>query len=311
MRWAVALAAVVVMPMFVALPEAKAQTFPTDFWSPAVEPRDLGAVAGRPWLHWTAGEAEPVLPPLRRPTPERAPGDAGESWVPRGDEPPAWTPEGIGPEKPGFFQLPEERFRGPGEPLLRESWSYRPFHIGVFTGLIAGSTLIEDWVGQSTGIFLGFRLGWDFDPYFGVESRVAIASLDIFDGQVLPQNRLELTGRNNDALFWDVDLLYYPWGDSRWRPYASLGFGAASVEFQDQLGKHWENTNFAMPIGMGIKYRQGDFLTFRFDMNYILVLGSGQTIETTHHFAMMLGGELHFGGQRRVYWPWNPGRHYW
>ena len=34
---------------------------------------------------------------------------------------------------------------------------------------------------------------------------------------------------------WDLDLLYYPWGDTQWRPYLLIGLGTARVDFIDRL----------------------------------------------------------------------------
>ena len=76
---------------------------------------------------------------------------------------------------------PPGRYLGPGQPLLRESWQYRPFSIGWFMGAMQGGTLVDDWTGAKAGYFGGYRLGWDCDYYWGCEFRAGFASLPEWD----------------------------------------------------------------------------------------------------------------------------------
>lgn len=256
-----------------------------------------------------SGEAGPTSPaaPLAAPsTPGAIPAVPNPAFFP----PPDSVPDGS-----GFFQAPGERYLGPGQPMLRESWSFRPLSAGPFVGYISGGELIDDWVGQGSGWTAGMRLGWDFDPYWGCETRFAFASVEVTDSARAISLGVTRFGpeprRDNEMFFWDVDMLYYPWGDSRWRPYLSLGLGLATVEFADRFGNVWDDALFALPLGMGMKCQVNEFLAFRLDLADHIVFGGGDTIETFGNFTLTGGVECRFGGHRRAYWPWNPSRHYW
>lgn len=232
------------------------------------------------------------------------------------------------PPSPRFFRLPEERFLGPGEPLIQESWLIRPLSIGGFFGFVQGSQLIHDWTYEKQGMIGGMTLGCDFDHYFGCEMRMAFGRVVIGDSMraVAAQEAADDAaglvstdrarrrfdnGRDNDLFLWEASVLYYPWGDSRWRPYATLGVGATSVDFIDRFSTVYQDAFFTMPFGIGVKYLHSDCLAFRLEMMDHMAFGGGKPIETMHHFSITAGMELRFGGARRAYWPWNPGRHYW
>jgi hypothetical protein len=232
-----------------------------------------------------------------------------------------------GPDCGGFFRLPEERFLGPGGPLIQESWNYRPLSVSGFVGFAQGGTLIDDWIRQDQGVMTGLRLGWDFAYYWGCETRLAFAGIAVADSQramaaqqaaddaagVAPDDpyRRRFDGRrDNDLTFWDISLLYYPWGDSRYRPYFFAGMGVVSFEFTDRLSTTWNDTVFGLPLGFGIKYRQNDCVAFRLEVADNMAF-PGAGLETMHNISVTGGAEIRFGGSRRAYWPWNPGRHYW
>ena len=68
------------------------------------------------------------------------------------------------------------RHVGFGEPLVGTSWLNRPFHAGWLVGGLFGDDLIAGQVDQDEDIFGGYRLGWDFDHYWGSELRFAFAT---------------------------------------------------------------------------------------------------------------------------------------
>lgn len=215
-----------------------------------------------------------------------------------------------------FFQLPEERFRGIPEPLVRQSWGCRPFSLGAVFGFIEGGALIDDWVYQDNGVIGGFRVGWDHQNYWGLEMRFAWASLDTYNGwraeqaAGYPNAQAIYPGGTNDMFFWDTNLLWYPTGDTRWRPYLAAGMGLATVDFADALGTEWSDTMFALPLSVGLKYRCTDRIALRLEAAENLVFGS-RPIGFFEDLSVTGGVEWRFGGSRRAYWPWNPGRHYW
>jgi hypothetical protein len=87
--------------------------------------------------------------------------------------------------------------------------------------------------------------------------------------------------------------------------------GVTSVDFIDRLSTEYRGTYFTLPFGIGVKYLHSDCLDFRLELADQMAVGGGTPIETMHRLCVTAGMELRFGGSRRAYWPWNPGRHYW
>ena len=219
------------------------------------------------------------------------------------------------PRLHNYIFNPPERHRDIGRPLTRESWRYRPFGLGIFVGYIGGDTLIDDWTGSDGGTLGGLRLSWDPGYYWGCEFRYAATSMGQWDS-LTAKHALEAAARTYDShrdvnlQLWDFSLLWYPWGDTTWRPYALVGLGGSLVRFDDAFLEHWSQKQFAMPLALGLKYRYNSRLAFRFELADNIVFGSGQ-VNTLHHFSITGGLEMRFGGDRKAYWPWSPGRYYW
>jgi hypothetical protein len=81
-------------------------------------------------------------------------------------------------------------------------------------------------------------------------------------------------------------------------------------DFSDRLGTRWDDTVFGLPFGLGVKYRHSDRMAFRLEVADNVAF-PGAAMETMHVLSVTGGAEIRFGGSRRAYWPWNPGRHYW
>ncbi|MBN1909244.1 MAG: outer membrane beta-barrel protein [Pirellulales bacterium] len=266
-----------------------------------------------------------------------APTVADPMWQTPGPAGPIWAnPQPLlgGPMPPrrrglaSFFgPRGDGRNQGVGQPLLCESWRYRPFGIGWFMGMMHGSTLVNHWTGTDTGYFGGYRLTWDYDHYWGCEFRYGFGSLPQWDSagakaaQEAADTARGLTPadpewhrydhrRDASVAVWDVSLVYYPWGDAAWRPYALMGFGGARVSFDDRLAEHYVRRTFAMPMGFGVKYRWNERLALRIEVLDNIIFGH-RNVETQHNLSLVAGVEIRFGGTRKAYWPWNPGRHYW
>jgi hypothetical protein len=175
--------------------------------------------------------------------------------------------------------------------------------------------LIDDWIGSSDGVLGGLRLGWDPGYYWGCEFRYAAGSLGLWDSQLAEAAMLEAgtayhPNRDVSLELWDFSLLYYPWGDATWRPYALIGLGGSQLGFDDCLGEHWSRQGFAMPLALGLKYRYNSRLALRLELGDDIVFGAGH-VNTVHHVLVNGGVEMRFGGQRKAYWPWSPGKHFW
>lgn len=192
------------------------------------------------------------------------------------------------------------RHRGIGHPLIGTSWLNRPYHVGWFLGSIIPEPPIRGLVDVDDSAFGGYRIGHDFDHYWGVEGRFGISrprTVDFSTGTMIDDNIF---------IFWDTSLLYYPWGDALWRPYISLGLGVAHSRFEDLAGTAYAEVQLNTPLGFGVKYQLRRWLAVRFDaLDNIAWSGSG--LDTQHNFLLTLGVEVRFGAEPVSYWPWNPG----
>jgi hypothetical protein len=225
----------------------------------------------------------------------------------------------------GFTAL-LNRLRTASQPVPWANWSEHPLSVGCFAGVLNGGQLIDDWVGDTTGFIGGWRLGCDVDPYFGGEMRMAFGSPKLYDSYRADQALTEIDNANglapNDpararydhrtaSLFqWDVDILYYPWGETRLRPYFMTGMGLTNVAFTDRLANNYQNTCLSMPVGMGLKYLCSERLAVRVDFLDDIAFATDHLM-TQQNLSLTAGVELRFGGSRKVYWPWDPGRSFW
>lgn len=197
------------------------------------------------------------------------------------------------------------RHWGVGIPLEGTSWRNRPWHVGVFAGMLDGGVVANGDVLQDSGLFWGVRVGNDFDHYWGWELRVGTAKIDLTrhdTGVPLAQD-----GRNT---YYDLNVLYYPFGDTRWRPYLSLGLGAATHGFADLQGNSFDETTAIMPLGLGVKYfvRPGASIRAEFTNNFSF---GTQNSSGTDNISLTMGFDWHFGGHRRVYYPWDASIQVW
>ena len=81
----------------------------------------------------------------------------------------------------------------------------------------------------------------------------------------------------------------------------------ANFAFYDQFNNHYDQVAVATPIGVGLKYRWTNWVAFRGDLMDNIAYARG-VVDTTNNFSFTVGVEMQFGGVRRSYWPWNPGR---
>ncbi len=201
----------------------------------------------------------------------------------------------------GLFRSSEHwpRHIGKGDPLTGSSWLNRPHSLGVFVGPIFNDTLVTDQIDQDSSVLAGLRLGWDFDHYWGSELRFGWSTADLSGPPDDP---------NSDIFLSDVDLLYYPWGDSRFRPYLLLGLGMATFDYVDLQGMERDAVLLGMPFGGGLKYQAHPRLAFRLEVLDNLAFENDR-LDTMHNVSLSFGLELRYGGTRRVYFPWQPSRH--
>ncbi|NMC21185.1 MAG: hypothetical protein GYA33_12295 [Thermogutta sp.] len=206
-------------------------------------------------------------------------------------------------------------------PEFWRSWLEEPVSGGMAVGYFQGSALIDDWVDEDAGLIGTGRLGWDFAPNLGLETRLSFGSVELSDSfaavtarsaaddaaglSVTDPLRRQFTDRNATAFQWDVSLLYYPTDYHPARFYLLWGAGLTRMDFTDRFGESYEGTYFTMPVGFGIKFRRLTDPVFRLEFTDNIVFPS--RFNVTHHLALTAGLEFRWGGPRRRYWPWNPG----
>ena len=264
----------------------------SDFAPPAPMP-DSG-----PSIETLPGEPRLVQPRVPRILPTNPSVGTGEQPIANLPAQPGQPP---GPDggPPGGGSLRDALRNRFADPLVGASWDNMPYHIDWFLGVIRGTEIVANRIDQNVGVVGGFRLGWDFGCYWGVETRLGFSSLED-----QPEDA-PLYGSADKVVLWDTSLLYYPWGDSRLRPYWSLGLGLSEFQFSDEFGNPIRRNLMAMPIGIGVKYRWHDWVTLRADITDNLAFGSSG-LETMNNFSFTTGMEFHFGGYHKNYWPWEP-----
>lgn len=248
---------------------------------------------------------------------------AADLEMPAVSEPSEELPEGYydleGP-RPDTAPLSEEEFHIPffhftggelrsaqrhgawGDPLVGTSWLNRPWSVSWFLGGFAGDEVQAGDVAFDDGLFGGYRFGYDFEHYWGAEARYGFGHPDL----VNLENRFPLGGGQVEYL--DVSILYYPWGDTAWRPYGFLGIGAGWLNFQDENQRYVRAEAPTMPWGFGLKRRLDQHWVLRFEIGNYLSFDAGG-VDAHNNLTITGGVEVHFGGRRPSYFPWDPGIH--
>jgi len=187
-----------------------------------------------------------------------------------------------------------QRHVGQGQPLVGTSWRNRPYHADLFAGAIMLQNLVPGEIEQTGAFFDGFRLGYDFDHYWGGEFRLGFA-----DSRLTYPEDETISGKSQLIIF-DYSAQYYPWGDATWRPYGTLGLGAAIFQYDDVNGITRDQTQVSLPIGIGLKYFFHRRFSLRLEMLDNMALG-GTEAEATHNFSFTGGFEYRFGANAPYY----------
>lgn len=255
---------------------------------------DLGPQLDAETLLEPPPDEEMIVPPL-----------GGE---PMWEEPPSIESEGSFFEPAG--QATEEALCGPpawGEPLQRSSWLHRPYSISGFAGALLMDDPLRGQVSAGTGFVPGFRLGFDPDAYWGLEARFAFSKIAL---EYLPTSQRQQGDLNYFSA--EASWLWYPLGDTKWRPYLSLGLGLTDVDFYETATLHNAQTLFSLPFGLGMKYRLGNRAALRFEILDSVAFGNGSELDDMHNISITGGLEWRIGSlSKPSYWPWNPGRTWW
>jgi hypothetical protein len=197
----------------------------------------------------------------------------------------------------------EGRFMEKNVPLPYSSWLNRPYHFDWFVGPLISDSPEKNRVKQSNEIYGGIRVGWDFDYYWGIEWRYGWADPMVFADQ-------SSDGISGRYMVTDVDLIYYPWGDTRVRPYFQLGLGASRVATIRLDGTDHEATLLGMPFGIGLQFMQTHWLAWRLEIVDNLAFAS-EGIDTMNNVAFTAGMDIRLGARPNSYWPWRSSRTIW
>jgi hypothetical protein len=193
---------------------------------------------------------------------------------------------------------------GMGIPLTGTSWLNRPYYLGGEIGTVWLTRPINSDLTTDIDMFGGIFAGCDWDYYWGTELAINRATPEII-------NEKARDAKRGDRLMEEtVSLMYYPWGDSLFRPYWRVGMGATEVDYPTDQGHRRDETLWTFPIGVGLKYPIRRFLAARAEFTDQLALGN-EGVATQHDLTLTFALEWRFGAHPRSYWPWNPSRHIW
>ncbi|HVA47134.1 MAG TPA: outer membrane beta-barrel protein [Pirellulales bacterium] len=245
------------------------------------------------WLDAPADPCQPACPCAPAPLVEGPPPDASplRRFI--------WNhaPEGVvpywGPRTPDY-----RKDFGFGRPLPPgNGWRSQPFSISGFAGATNGGPLIRNHVDELPSAYAGANFGWDYDHFWGIEKRLGFGALNLTNGlhQRLPQTGLSVTG--------EYRVMFYPLGDTRWRPFLTTGIGWSDFYFYDDFHHRHINTLLSFPFGVGLKYHWSDHWALRIDLMDELTLSSAQT-STFNYVALTAGLEFRYG-KRLLNMPWH------
>lgn len=191
------------------------------------------------------------------------------------------------------------RAMGPGEPLRGTSWMNRPVSLSLDGGALFMASRPADNVRVNNDLFGAIGAGWDFDHYWGAQLRVGWATPDLV-------NTLHTDMASHDNLFiTDLSLLYYPWGDSKLRPYYRFGVGLTSLKYVNDNALTINSSMYTLPLGVGLKYLIHPKLAWRLELMDNIAFGQNET-DTLNNFTLTTGFEWKLGGPPSSYWAWEP-----
>ncbi len=189
------------------------------------------------------------------------------------------------------------RAMGPGRPLRGTSWLNRPYEVTFESGALIMLQRPAANVRKSNDYYAAMQLGWDFDHYWGSQVRLGWSTPELL-------NTTQVAESSSDNLFiTDVSFLYYPWGDSRVRPYYRAGLGLTNLEYTNDQTARISETLLTFPLGVGLKYQFRRWAAFRLEIMNNLAIGMNET-SSLNNMTVTGGFEWRFGGRPASYWAW-------
>ena len=134
------------------------------------------------------------------------------------------------------------RNAGMGVPLTGTSWLNRPYYVGGDIGTVWLTRPINSDLTNDIDMFGGVFAGCDWDYYWGTE---------LVDQSGDARNHQRTNARDADRgdrlMEETVSLMYYPWGDSLFRPYWRVGIGATEIDYPTDDGLRRDETLWTIP----------------------------------------------------------------
>lgn len=217
--------------------------------------------------------------------------------------PPAWMPEGIS-QLEMRTSSSHGRAMGPGGPLRGTSWLNRPYDISFDSGAFLMTSRVSPNVRPGNDYFGALGIGLDFDYYWGVQFRIGWSTPQLL-------NTAQPDAPKSSNLFLsDLSLLYYPWGDSRLRPYYRIGAGLTDFGYTNDNGVGIDPFLYTMPVGVGMKFQAQRWFAWRAELVDNIAFGQNET-DTLHNLTLTFGAEWRFGGKPDGYSAWRRGGTVW
>ena len=190
------------------------------------------------------------------------------------------------------------------------SWLNRPYEFSLETGAFVMGSRLSSNNSRNNDILAAASLGWDWDHYWGSQARFAWTSPEL-TSNVDPVNVNNNSNNNSNNVFiYDLSLMYYPWGDSRVRPYYRAGLGLTDISFINESGLREDNSLFTMPLGIGMKYQAERWMAFRAEAVDNITFGQNSA-STMHNFTLTVGFECRYGGRQTGGWSSPSKKNYW
>ncbi|MBS0210132.1 MAG: porin family protein [Planctomycetes bacterium] len=259
---------------------------PTDIWRKGEWDQEASAAQSAQFLAGCEATLVAFQPP------------SGDEWELASEDSPhgvwQYLPRGMVPHF-GPRTREADRHSGFGEMLTTTSWLARPLSLGAIGGGMFGTPLIQGRLSQRATTFVGIHYGWDYDHRWGVDKYLGYQP-------VLVTNSKGDQSRNGHVWFGQYRVLYYPWGDMRWRPYLVSGLGMADLRFQDDQGGRVHRTAFAGSFGIGVKYLLHERWAFQAELSDLILPATG-VLSTVNDVALVGGIEYRFALPKR-HWRW-------
>ncbi|MEN1678743.1 MAG: outer membrane beta-barrel protein [Planctomycetota bacterium] len=188
---------------------------------------------------------------------------------------------------------------GAGEPLRGTSWLNRPIEATAEVGALIMTGPPANDIRAANDLFGAVQLGWDWDHYWGSQLRLGWSTPEMDNPNV------QEADLSDNFLLTDASVVYYPWGDSRTRPYLRAGFGLVDLEFTNSNGERQQENLFTVPLAIGMKRLVKRNLAFRAEFANNVAFGANEA-DGANYITLSVGLEGRFGGKPDGYWAWSP-----